>query len=85
MRSRDCVAPLRSPTAKPWFHLQKRNADAKATDHDLKQWLQYFEALQIDWTAEDEAAVNALVAPGHPSTPGFNDPRYPLAQRLAAP
>ena len=35
-----------------------------------------------DW-AEDEALVNALVAAGHPSTPGFNEPRYPPRGRAA--
>ena len=29
----------------------------------------------------DEALVDALVAPGHPSTPGYNDPQYPLPRR----
>jgi hypothetical protein len=23
------------------------------------------------------------VAPGHPSSPGFNDPRYPISGRVA--
>jgi hypothetical protein len=32
-------------------------------------------------TPEDEAVVDALVAPGHPSTPGYNDPAYPWAGR----
>jgi hypothetical protein len=32
-------------------------------------------------TPEDEALVDSLVAPGHPSTPGFNDPSYPLPPR----
>ena len=27
--------------------------------------------------AEDEALVDRLVSPGHPSTPGYNDPQYP--------
>ena len=31
--------------------------------------------------AEDEALVDRLVAPGHPSTPGYNDPAYPLEGR----
>jgi len=29
----------------------------------------------------DEAMVDSLVAPGHPSTPGYNDPAYPLPPR----
>jgi hypothetical protein len=30
---------------------------------------------------EDELLVNSLVSPGHPSTPGYNDPVYPLHGR----
>jgi hypothetical protein len=32
--------------------------------------------------AQDEALVDRLVAPGHPSTPGYNDPAYPLEGRV---
>ena len=34
-------------------------------------------------TAEDEALVDRLVSPGHPSTPGYNDPQYPIEGRVA--
>jgi aryl-alcohol dehydrogenase (NADP+) len=47
----------------------------------LAQWQGYLGALAHRFTAEDEALVDAMVAPGHPSTPGFNDPRYPLRGR----
>ena len=33
--------------------------------------------------AEDEALVDSLVPAGHPSTPGYSDPAYPLEGRLA--
>lgn len=32
--------------------------------------------------ADDEALVDSLVRPGHPSTPSYNDPNYPLTGRL---
>ena len=32
-------------------------------------------------TPDDEALVDSLVATGHPSTPGFNDPAYPIEGR----
>ena len=35
------------------------------------------------WDEGDEALVDSLVRPGHPSTPGYNDPAYPLTGRLA--
>ena len=47
----------------------------------LDQWTEYLGALGKGWTAEDEALVDSLVSPGHPSTPGFNDPAYPLTGR----
>jgi aryl-alcohol dehydrogenase (NADP+) len=46
------------------------------------QWDEYIGALDYRFTAEDEALVDRLVAPGHPSTPGFNDPAYPIEGRL---
>ena len=48
------------------------------------QWADYVGALAYRFTAEDEALVDAKVAPGHPSTPGFNDPAYPLEGRVPA-
>ncbi|MFO1319185.1 MAG: aldo/keto reductase [Burkholderiales bacterium] len=47
----------------------------------LAQWEEYYRALEYPWTPEDEAVVDADVRPGHPSTPGFNDPQYPLTGR----
>ena len=50
----------------------------------FEQWVMYPGALDYRWTAEDEAVANSLTAAGHPSTPGFNDPRYPVLGRFAA-
>ena len=47
----------------------------------LAQWRDYLGALDHAFTAEDEALIDALVAPGHPSTPGYNDPQYPVEGR----
>jgi aryl-alcohol dehydrogenase (NADP+) len=47
-----------------------------------EQWRDYLGALEYRFTAEDEALVDRLVAPGHPSTPGYNDPAYPLEGRV---
>ncbi|MBC9208114.1 aldo/keto reductase [Roseomonas aerophila] len=47
------------------------------------QWEDYVGALAYRFTAEDEALVNRLVPAGHPSTPGYNDPAYPLEGRVA--
>ncbi|MGH6715476.1 MAG: aldo/keto reductase [Bradyrhizobium sp.] len=47
------------------------------------QWDDYLRALAYRFTAEDEALIDRLVTPGHPSTPGFNDPAYPIEGRRA--
>jgi aryl-alcohol dehydrogenase-like predicted oxidoreductase len=43
----------------------------------LAQWQDYLPALDYAFTPEDEALVDSLVRPGHPSTPGYTDPVYP--------
>ena len=45
------------------------------------QWQDYLGALDCAIDDGDEALVDSLVAPGHPSTPGYNDPQYPLPPR----
>ena len=46
------------------------------------QWNDYVGALTYRVSAEDEALVNRLVTTGHASTPGYNDPAYPIEGRL---
>jgi len=46
------------------------------------QWQDYLGALEVTLTSEDEALVDDLVTPGHPSTPGYNDPQYPVEGRI---
>jgi len=47
----------------------------------LEQWQGYLASFGKAFDAEDEALVDSLVSPGHPSTPGYNDPAYPLTGR----
>ena len=47
----------------------------------LAQWRENLDALDHAWDPADEALLDRLVAPGHPSTPGYSDPRYPLRGR----
>lgn len=46
------------------------------------QWEEYLGALDYRFTAEDEALVDQLVPAGHPSTPGYTDPAYPVEGRV---
>jgi aryl-alcohol dehydrogenase-like predicted oxidoreductase len=48
----------------------------------LEQWQDYRSAIGTGWSADDEALVDELVRPGHPSTPGYTDPRYPPTGRI---
>jgi aryl-alcohol dehydrogenase-like predicted oxidoreductase len=45
------------------------------------QWEDYLAAIGTPFTAEDEAPLESLVAPGHSSIPGYNDPAYPIEGR----
>jgi aryl-alcohol dehydrogenase-like predicted oxidoreductase len=47
------------------------------------QWDDYVKALDVTFTAEDEAFVNDLVVAGHAAAPGYNDPQYPIEGRAA--
>jgi aryl-alcohol dehydrogenase-like predicted oxidoreductase len=47
----------------------------------IAQWRDYLGALDTPFDAADEAFVSALVSTGHASTPGYNDPQYPVTGR----
>jgi aryl-alcohol dehydrogenase (NADP+) len=49
----------------------------------LAQWNSYVGAIKREFTAEDEAFVDSLVAPGHQATHGYTWPRYPVRGRRA--
>jgi aryl-alcohol dehydrogenase-like predicted oxidoreductase len=49
----------------------------------FEQWSIYPGALEYKWTKDDEALVDSLAPPGHPSSPGFTDPGYPVEGRFA--
>lgn len=68
--------------ATAWVLAHKAVSSVIAGPRTLQQWQQYFGALECTISAEDEAFVDGLVAPGHPSTAGYNDPAYPLPPRV---
>ena len=67
--------------ATAWVLANPRISSVIAGPRTLKQWQDYAPALDYVITAEDEALVDSLVGPGHPSTPGYTDPAYPLNGR----
>ena len=67
--------------ATAWVLANPRVSSVIAGPRTLKQWQDYLPALDYVVTAQDEALVDSLVRPGHPSTPGYTDPAYPLNGR----
>jgi aryl-alcohol dehydrogenase-like predicted oxidoreductase len=47
----------------------------------MEHWQDYLGALAHKFTARDEELIDRHVPAGHPSTPGFTDPRNPVAGR----
>jgi aryl-alcohol dehydrogenase-like predicted oxidoreductase len=68
--------------ATAWVLANRAVTSVIAGPRTFAQWQDYFPALDVTITAEDEALVDSLVSPGHPSTPGYNDPVYPLNGRM---
>ena len=64
-----------------WVLNNRLVASVLAGPRTLAHWNGYLGAFAHRFTAEDEAFLDTLVAPGHPSTPGYCDPRYPPAGR----
>jgi aryl-alcohol dehydrogenase-like predicted oxidoreductase len=65
-----------------WLLNHRAVAAAIAGPRTFEQWQDYLSALDYSFTAEDEALVNRLVVTGHASTPGYNDPQYPIEGRV---
>jgi aryl-alcohol dehydrogenase-like predicted oxidoreductase len=70
--------------ATAWVLAHRAVSSVIAGPRTLRQWQDYLPALDYTVDAHDEELVDSLVRPGHPSTPGFNDPAYPLPPRTNA-
>ena len=73
----------RSPVqfALAWLWANRIVSSVIAGPRTLAQWQDYVAAIGTPWSDEDEALVDSLVKPGHPSTPGYTDPAYPMHGR----
>lgn len=67
--------------ATAWVLANPAVSSVIAGPRTLAQWQDYRPALDYLVTPQDEALVDELVKPGHPSTPGYTDPAYPLNGR----
>lgn len=66
-----------------WVLNNRLIASAIVGPRTLEQMQEYLGALQHPFEADDEAFIDARVAVGHPSTPGYSDPAYPVEGRVA--
>ena len=64
-----------------WLWANQIVTSVIAGPRTLLQWEDYLNAIGTAWSAADEALVDSLVKPGHPSTPGYSDPQYPIDGR----
>ncbi|KQT07605.1 aldo/keto reductase [Ramlibacter sp. Leaf400] len=67
--------------ATAWVLAHRAVSSVIAGPRTLEQWQAYAPAVEFKVTPQDEALVDSLVAPGHPSTPGYSDPQYPIPGR----
>ena len=65
-----------------WVLNNKLVHSAIAGPRTLAQWEENLGALTYQITDDDESLVDSLVPPGHPSTPGYTDPAYPIQGRV---
>ncbi len=64
-----------------WVLANPTVTGAIAGPRTMAQWESYLAAFHVEWTAADEAAVDALVPPGTTAVPQFIDPAYPIEGR----
>ncbi|HEY9278549.1 MAG TPA: aldo/keto reductase [Eoetvoesiella sp.] len=67
--------------AAAWVLANRHVSAVIAGPRTLAQMEDYYPALDIQISADDEALIDSLVTPGHCSTPGYNDPSYPVLGR----
>ncbi len=58
-----------------WVLNKKFVTSVLAGPQTMVHWNGYLDALNYEFTAEDDALIDKMVAPGHSSTPGYNDPQ----------
>ena len=66
-----------------WVLNNRAITSAIAGPRTFEQWQSYMGAVAYPWTRADEALADKLVVPGHASSPGYNDPGYPIEGRFA--
>jgi aryl-alcohol dehydrogenase-like predicted oxidoreductase len=70
--------------ATAWVLANLNVSSVIAGPRTLAQMEDYYPAIEIRISAEDEALIDRLVHPGHTSTHGYNDPGHPFFGRRIA-
>ncbi|MBB3213713.1 aryl-alcohol dehydrogenase-like predicted oxidoreductase [Herbaspirillum sp. Sphag1AN] len=70
--------------ATAWVLANQAVSSVIAGPRTLAQMEDYYAAVSLTISAEEEALVDSLVTPGHASTPGYHDPNYPFFGRPVA-
>jgi aryl-alcohol dehydrogenase (NADP+) len=65
-----------------WLLANRLVTSVLAGPRTQEQWASYLKGLDYPFDSEDEQLLDRLVASGHPSTPGYSDPRYPIEGRI---
>ncbi len=65
-----------------WLLANRLVTSVLAGPRTQEQWASYMRALDYSFDSEDERLLDGLVPSGHPSTPGYTDPRYPVEGRV---
>lgn len=65
-----------------WVLNNKLVTSVLAGPRTEEQWLEYLGALEHRFDEADEALIDSLVPAGHPSTPGYTDPKFPVVGRI---
>jgi len=68
--------------ATAWVLANSAVSSVIAGPRTLAQMQDYYAAVELVISAQEEALVDSLVTPGHASTPGYNDPNYPFFGRV---
>ena len=64
-----------------WVLNNKLVTSVLAGPRTMGHWNGYLDVFKFKFLPEDEKMIDKLVAPGHPSTPGYNDPQYGIEGR----
>src|SRR3546814_9772755 len=67
--------------ATAWVLANKHVSAVIAGPRTLAQLEDYYSAVDLGISEQEETLIDSLVTPGHSSTPGYNDPSYPFFGR----